>query len=73
MIYNRQKVDIGHHINKVFFKPGGYQLHLSEGEIFDHKESAFKLNEWNVMLIEFKPANLLLISMVSAKFMKVNR
>ena len=43
VIHNRPKVDIGHHINKVFFKPGGYQLHLSEGEIFDHKESVSNL------------------------------
>ncbi|MDD7985012.1 hypothetical protein PQO01_08640 [Lentisphaera marina] len=60
VIYNRPKVDIGHHINKVFFKPGGYQLHLSEGDVFDNKKSLFKLNEWNVMLIEFKNGKLII-------------
>ena len=58
VIETRPKVDIGHHINKVFFKPGGYQLHLSEDAIFDNKKSAFKLNKWNVMLIEFKAGKL---------------
>ncbi|EDM27056.1 hypothetical protein LNTAR_07424 [Lentisphaera araneosa HTCC2155] len=60
VLETRPKIDIGHHINKVFFKPGGYQLHLSEGEIFDNKKSAFKLNEWNVMTIEFTPGKLII-------------
>lgn len=50
----RPKLDIGHHINSLNFKEGGYSLKLSGGESFDDSESGFKLNEWNDVIIEFR-------------------
>jgi len=56
----RPKLDIGHHINNLFFKKGGYSLKLSGGEIFNDSQSGFKLNEWTDLIIELKEGKLLI-------------
>jgi len=56
----RPKLDIGHHINNLFFRKGGYTLKLSEGTVFENTKSGFELNEWMDLIIEFKPGKLLL-------------
>ena len=57
---SRPKFDIGHHINKLFFKENGYRLVLSEGKDWDNKESGFKLNQWNDLRLEFKSGQMIL-------------
>ena len=51
---SRPKVDLGHHINNLFFRKGGYSLKLSGGERFEDRESGFALNEWMDLVIELK-------------------
>ena len=57
----RPKLDIGHHINNLFFRKGGYSLKLSGGERFEDRQSGFKLNEWTDLVIELKEGKLLLV------------
>jgi len=56
----RPKLDIGHHINNLFFREGGYSLKLSGGERFEDRQSGFALNEWTDIVIELKEGKLLL-------------
>lgn len=56
----RPKLDIGHHINNLFFREGGYSLKLSGGERFEDRQSGFELNEWTDLIIELKEGKLLL-------------
>ncbi len=56
----RPKLDIGHHINNLFFRKGGYSLKLSGGERFEDRQSGFELNEWVDLVIELKKGTLLL-------------
>ena len=56
----RPKLDIGHHINNLFFRKGGYSLKLSGGERFEDRESGFELNEWTDIVIELKEGKLLI-------------
>lgn len=55
---SRPKVDIGHHINNLFFRKGGYSLKLSGGERFEDRQSGFELNEWTDLVIELKEGTL---------------
>ena len=41
----RPKLDIGHHINNLFFKKGGYSLKLSGGELIEDRQSGFEVND----------------------------
>jgi len=50
----RPKLDIGHHINNLFFRQGGYSLKLSGGELIEDRQSGFELNEWVDLVIELK-------------------
>ncbi len=54
----RPKLDIGHHINNLFFRKGGYSLKLSGGERFEDRQSGFELNEWTDIIIELKEGTL---------------
>jgi hypothetical protein len=54
----RPKLDIGHHINNLFFRKGGYSLKLSGGEQFNDSQSGFELNEWTDLIIEMKEGKL---------------
>ena len=56
----RPKLDIGHHINNLFFRKGGYSLKLSGGERFEDRQSGFELNEWTDLIIELKEGILLI-------------
>ena len=56
----RPKLDIGHHINNLFFRKSGYSLKLSGGERFEDRQSGFELNEWTDLIIELKEGTLLL-------------
>jgi len=56
----RPKLDIGHHINNLFFRKGGYSLKLSGGERFEDRQSGFELNEWTDIVIELKEGTLLI-------------
>jgi hypothetical protein len=51
---SRPKVDIGHHINNLFFRQGGYSLKLSGGELIEDRQSGFELNEWVDLVIELR-------------------
>ena len=57
---SRPKVDIGHHINNLFFRKGGYSLKLSGGERFEDRQSGFELNEWVDLIIELREGKLLI-------------
>jgi hypothetical protein len=50
----RPKLDIGHHINNLFFRQGGYSLKLSGGELIEDRQSGFELNEWVDLVIELR-------------------
>ena len=56
----RPKLDIGHHINNLFFRKGGYSLKLSGGERFEDRQSGFELNEWVDLVIEMREGELLI-------------
>jgi hypothetical protein len=56
----RPKLDIGHHINKLFFRQSGYSLKLSGGELIEDRQSGFELNEWTELIIEMKEGVLLI-------------
>ncbi len=56
----RPKLDIGHHINNLFFRKGGYSLKLSGGELFEDRQSGFELNEWTDLVIELREGKLLI-------------
>ena len=56
----RPKLDIGHHINNLFFRKGGYSLKLSGGELIEDRQSGFELNEWTDIVIELKEGKLLI-------------
>ncbi|MBT5815137.1 MAG: hypothetical protein HOI15_12455 [Opitutales bacterium] len=56
----RPKLDIGHHINNLFFRQGGYSLKLSGGELIEDRQSGFELNEWVDLVIEMKEGKLLI-------------
>ncbi len=56
----RPKLDIGHHINNLFFRKGGYTLKLSGGEVIEDRQSSFALNEWVDLVIELTEGKLLL-------------
>ena len=56
----RPKLDIGHHINNLFFRQGGYSLKLSGGELIEDRQSGFELNEWVDLVIELREGKLLI-------------
>ena len=56
----RPKLDIGHHINNLFFRKGGYSLKLSGGELIEDRQSGFELNEWVDLIIELREGKLLI-------------
>lgn len=56
----RPKLDIGHHINNLFFRQGGYSLKLSGGQQFEDRQSGFELNEWVDLVIELREGKLLI-------------
>ena len=56
----RPKLDIGHHINNLFFRKSGYSLKLSGGELFEDRQCGFELNEWTDIIIELKEGTLLI-------------
>ena len=56
----RPKLDIGHHINNLFFRQGGYSLKLSGGELLEDRQSGFSLNEWVDLVIELREGKLLI-------------
>ena len=54
----RPKIDIGHHINNLFFRQGGYSLKLTGGELIEDRQSGFSLNEWVDLVIELREGTL---------------
>ena len=58
---SRPKIDFGHHVMNLFLKDKGYKLKLPESVIFENTESAFALDKWNDLHVEYKPGKMIII------------